>query len=274
MLMDTQVKEQTSELTDTQKEFAKKLFDAYQTHRPLKEADFSNVVTDEESAYAVQRKFTEMKDEEVGGYKVSLTSKQTQDMFDSDSPLYGAQVKSHFMESGVTLHGSELMEPLAEVEMMFTATEDLSASDSPEELMRKTKVAPAVEAPDSRFEDWFPALSKYMVMSDAAVGGYVVYGQEVKTTDLFDSPEELAHVECELFHDGKKLKDGQSSEVLGNPLESLHWLAEKLESQGTPLRAGQRVSSGTFLLPESLRKGDWKATFNKGFGSVFLHVTE
>ena len=33
-------------------------------------------------------------------------------------------------------------------------------------------------------------------------------------------------------------------QVLGNPLNSLHWLAEKLEQQGTPLKAGQRVSSG------------------------------
>lgn len=271
--MDTQ-KQATMELSTKENELAEKLFNAYQNHNALKESDYKGVVTDEDAAYRVQKRLTELKNEEVGGYKVSLTSKQTQDMFDSDSPLYGAQVKSHFVQSPVTLHRAQLMEPLAEVEMLFTAKEDLSSKDSLEDLLRKTKVAPAVEVPDSRFSDWFPSLSKYMVMADAAVGGYVVYGQEVDANRLFDSVDALAKVKCQLFHDGKKLKDGASSEVLGNPLNSLQWLVKKLEDQGQPLRAGQRVSSGTFLLPESLTDGEWKATFDQGLGAVFLNVSK
>ncbi len=260
------------QLSETEETVANQLFDAYTTHKPLTMSDFDGKLTDEDSAYRVQRRLTELKNEAVGGYKVSLTSKQTQDMFDSDSPLYGAQLTSHFEQSPVTVAADQVMDPLAEVEMLFTAKEDLSANDSLEDLMRKTKVAPAVEVPDSRFADWFPSLSKYLVMADAAVGGYVAYGTEVDTDALFESVDDLANVHCELFHDGKKLKDGASSEVLGNPLKSLKWLVEKLESQGMPLKAGQRVSSGTFLLPESLTKGEWKATFDKGLGNVLLHV--
>lgn len=271
--METQ-KQATMALSAKENEFAEKLFHAYQSHQPLKEADWKDVVTDEQTAYRVQKRLTELKEEAVGGYKVSLTSKQTQDMFDSDSPLYGAQVESHFVQSPVTLHRSSLMEPLAEVEMLFTAKEPLSSHDSLEDLLKKTKVAPAVEVPDSRFSDWFPSLSKYMVMADAAVGGFVVYGQEVEASQLFDSVEALANVKCQLFHNGKKLKDGASSEVLGNPLNSLQWLVKKLEDQGQPLQAGQRVSSGTFLLPESLTDGEWKATFDQGLGAVFLNVSK
>lgn len=142
--MDTQ-KQATMELSTRENELAEKLFNAYQSHNALKESDYKGVVTDEDAAYRVQKRLTELKNEEVGGYKVSLTSKQTQDMFDSDSPLYGAQVKSHFVQSPVTLHRAQLMEPLAEVEMLFTAKEDLSSKDSLEDLLRKTKVAPAVE---------------------------------------------------------------------------------------------------------------------------------
>lgn len=259
-------------LSESETKLADALFNAYTTHKPLKEEDFKGVVSDEAASYRVQRRLTELKNEEVGGYKVSLTSKQTQDMFDSDCPLYGAQLKSHFVKSAHTVDANDVMEPLAEVEMMFTAKEDLKSTDSLDDLFHKTQVAAAVEVPDSRFSDWFPSLSKYMVMSDAAVGGYVVYGEEMDTDKLFNSPDDLADVHCELFHDGKKLKDGASSEVLGNPLNSLQWLVKKLEDQGMPLKAGQRVSSGTFLLPESLTKGDWKATFDKGMGAVFLHV--
>ncbi|GAX07288.1 2-keto-4-pentenoate hydratase [Secundilactobacillus silagincola] len=259
-------------LSEKEAKLAQDLFDAYTSHKPLTEADYTGYADSEDAAYRVQRRLTEDKKEEVGGYKVSLTSKQTQDMFDSDSPLYGAQVKSHFVKSPHNVKADEVMDPLAEVEMMFTAKEDLSANDSLEDLFHKTTVAPAVEVPDSRFSDWFPSLSKYMVMADAAVGGYVVFGEENDTDKLFDKPDDLANVTCELFHDGKKLKDGQASEVLGNPLNSLQWLVKKLDEQGMPMKAGQRVSSGTFLLPESLTKGDWKATFDKGMGAVLLHV--
>ncbi|KRL79550.1 Hydratase decarboxylase [Secundilactobacillus paracollinoides DSM 15502 = JCM 11969] len=164
------------QLSETEATVANQLFDAYTTHKSLTMADFDGQLTDEDSAYRVQRQLTALKNETVGGYKVSLTSKQTQDMFDSDSPLYGAQVASHFVQSPVTVDADQVMDPLAEVEMLFTAKEDLSANDSLEDLMRKTKVAPAVEVPDSRFADWFPSLSKYLVMADAAVGGYVAYG--------------------------------------------------------------------------------------------------
>ncbi|WP_288527812.1 2-keto-4-pentenoate hydratase [uncultured Secundilactobacillus sp.] len=255
--------------------FVDDLFNAYQTRKPLVEADYTGLVEDEQTAYEVQRELTAKKNEHVGGYKVSLTSKQTQDMFDSDSPLYGAQVASHFVQSPANLHlNTQLMAPLAEVEMLFTAKERLSSRDSLTDLFHKTKVAAAVEVPDSRFSDWFPSLSKYMVMADAAVGGYVVYGTEMDTDQLFENVDDLANVHCELFHDGQKLKDGASSEVLGNPLNSLKWLVDKLEAQGMPLLAGQRVSSGTFLLPETLTNGNWKATFDKGLGAVFVNVTD
>ncbi len=103
-------------------------------------------------------------------------------MFDSDEPLYGAQVASHFVKSGKRLRmKQDLMAPLAEVELVFRVKSDLSSSDSLAELAAKTTVAPGVEVPDSRFAEWFPSLSKYLVMSDSAIGGYVVYGKELET---------------------------------------------------------------------------------------------
>ncbi len=41
-------------LNTQQKSFAQALFNAYQTKQPLKRADWEGVVTDDETAYAVQ----------------------------------------------------------------------------------------------------------------------------------------------------------------------------------------------------------------------------
>ncbi|PWS20851.1 2-keto-4-pentenoate hydratase, partial [Enterococcus faecium] len=75
---------------------------------------------------------------------------------------------------------------------------------------------------------------------------------ERETAELFASADAVATSKCTLVHDGGTVKTGQASEVLGNPLESLKWLVGKLAEQGKTLTAGQRVSSGTFVLPPHL----------------------
>ncbi|MFT8726602.1 MAG: 2-keto-4-pentenoate hydratase [Liquorilactobacillus ghanensis] len=270
----TQTQTATTKLTANEEKFAQALYQAYTTQKPLTEKDWQATVTDDAAAYNVQARLTELKNETVGGYKVSLTSEQTQKMFASDSPLYGAQVKSHFLASPVKRSLKTLMEPLVEVELEFRAKEDLHSNDSLDDLMKKTTVAAGMEIPDSRFSNWFPKLSKYMVMSDAAVGGLVLYGKEFATNDVFKDVAAAATVKCQLFHNDKKVTEGLSSEVLGNPLKSLHWLVAKLAEQGKVFKAGQMVSSGTFVLPPKLTVGKWSARFDHGLGNVDFEVTD
>ncbi|CAH1851878.1 2-keto-4-pentenoate hydratase [Convivina praedatoris] len=260
-----------TQLTANEEKLAQALYQAYTSQVALDMAEWEDLVHDDETAYRVQARLMDLKGQAVGGYKVSLTSQQTQDMFDSKEPLFGAQVFQHFVASPATLSlKDDLMDPLAEVELVFKAKETLSPSDSLAELAQKTTVAPGIEVPDARFKEWFPSLSKYLVMADAAVGGYVVYGTECDTTDL--SMTNLTEVTTTLYHDGQEVAQGNSAEVLGNPLNSLQWLVKKLASQGKELTAGQRVSSGTFLLPPHLTVGEWRASFDHGFTDVKLTV--
>lgn len=258
----------TTQLTAKQQEFANALYKAYATNQPLSMKDYANVVTDDDAAYAVQKAVMAQKNEPTAGYKVSLTSEETQKMFDSDSPLYGAQVADRFLASPARYSLAKLNEPLVEVELMFTATADLAPTDSLEDLFNKTKVAGALEVPDARFKDWFPDLPKHMVMSDCAVGGLVVYGKELPTNEVFKSVDDVTTVNCTLKLGDKTLDTGKSDAVLGNPLKSLQWLVQKLAEQGTTFKAGQRVSSGTFVLPPKLTAGTWTVEFDHDLGTV------
>lgn len=261
-----------TKLNEQQEAFAQALYNASVSGEPLTETDWKDVVTDDDTAYAVQNRVMELKAVPVGGYKVSLTSKKTQDMFNADSPLYGAQVDRRFLPAPATVRLTDLMEPLVEVELAFRACEDLSATDSLADLLRKTTVAGALEVPDSRFKDWFPSLGKYSVMSDCAVGGLVVYGKEQPSSQVFSDVDEVANVKAELFFNDQKKDEGESSEVLGNPLKSLQWLVQKLESQGKKFKQGQLVSSGTFVLPPALKQGKWLVQFDHDLGEVSLDV--
>lgn len=253
-------------------EFAQMLYNADTKRQALSQSDYVTQLDNESDAYDVQHALMALKAEEIGGYKVSLTSKETQNMFDSTTPLYGAQVVCHFKQAPTTLSTNQVLDPLAEVELMFTAKEDLFPEDSLTDLMNKTLIAPAIEVPDSRFLNWFPSLSKYLVIADAAVGGFIVYGQQVETMDYFKTPDELAAVATVLYHNGKEIKTGNATEVLGNPLLSLQWLVAKLASQNRQLIAGQHISSGTFLLPEHLTTGTWQASFSHHLSDVVLNI--
>lgn len=255
-------------INDEVEVLAQILYKAYKSQEPLEMSKFE--AFDDDSAYRVQRRLMELKVKKLGGYKISLTSEETQKMFNSTEPLYGAQLDERFFRDQADLPFSMFMDPLVEVELVFTAKTDLAADDDFAALMEKTTVAPAVELPDCRFKEWFPTLPKNLVMADAAVGGEVVYGKEHDTTD-FDF-EELAEVSTQLFHDGEQVAEGKSSEVLGNPLKSLHWLTEKLAETDQVVQQGQHVSTGTFLLPVPLKPGKWEAKFDHELGNVAFTV--
>lgn len=263
------------ELNARQQELVEALYATYAgnvagTNAPLAMADWEGVVTDDDTAYAVQDAVMAKKGQPAAGYKVSLTSEETQRMFDSTCPLYGAQIAERIVAAPCTVELAHLNEPLVEVELCFAAKEDLSADDTPEQLLAKCTVAGDMEIPDARFAQWFPSLSKYLVMSDCAVGGYIVYGTPVDGSEL--TVEGMAGYHAKCFHDGELVKEGDSSEILGNPVMSLKWLVEKLAAQGKAFTAGMRASVGTVFVPPHLCAGTWRVEWDGPFGSFEVTV--
>lgn len=243
---------------------AEQLFNAYRTNTPLEKGKFDFKTTEE--AYKVQDEVLALKEqdgEKLQGYKISLTSKETQDLFNSDSPLFG-QMTDVTVKKAVNL--SDYNEPLLEAELVFLVQEDVNADDSDEEVMAKCLVAPGIEVPDGRYEDWFPKTTFYEVIADGAVNGAVVYSEAKQY-----SYEDLADVEGVLYLNGEEVKRGNSTEVLGHPVNAVKWLAKALEERGEKLKAGRFVSSGTFILPEKLQAGSYKVTYSN-VGEVTLEV--
>jgi 2-keto-4-pentenoate hydratase len=75
-----------------------------------------------------------------------------------------------------------------------------------------------------------------------------------------------------LEHNGMCIGEGHSTVVMGNPVLSVKWLAEKLSQHGKTIRKGMLVSSGTFIPPVKLEEGLFTAAFSTG-QKVSVHVT-
>ena len=216
-----------------------------------------------EAAYEIQNEILNLQNESAKGYKISMTSPETQSLFDSSEPVFGPFTEKQII-SEMSL--SDYNIPLAELELVFYVNEALSVADDAESILSKCTVAPALELPDGRYDDWFPNISKYEVVADCAVAGAIVIG-EAKSA----SYDELDNITGTLNFNGEEIKEGQSSEVMGHPVNAMKWLIDKLGSQGKQLEAGQFVSSGTFILPVKLETGKYEGVF-EGFGQVEIEI--
>ena len=250
------------------KELALMLYNAYRHNQPIGK-DQIPAFLEKDKAYAVQQAVTEKKvtddHEELVAYKISLTSKGTQDLFNSDSPLYGAMTASALSDETIQL--SSMSSPLIEIEVVFVVKEDLSAADDIDDLIEKTAVAPGIEVPDSRFEDWFPNITLGQVIADSAVAGKIVVGKAIDDYTY----DQLKEIKGTLTLEGEEIANGPSSEVLGHPLNALKWLVDELNKFDLSLKKGMYVSSGTFILPKPLERGHYEASF-ENLGSVKLEV--
>ena len=58
-----------------------------------------------------------------------------------------------------------------------------------------------------------------------------------------------------VINDGAAAK-GKGANVLGDPRVALTWLANELSGLGITLRAGQTVTTGTCMVPLTVKPGD------------------
>ncbi len=246
------------------------LLDTYKKKSPLSCIETAGFST-EAAFYEVQNEFIQRKiegtHEDIKGYKISLTNKGLQEIFHTDSPIYGTLTDNTVVNS--VIHKKELFAPLLETELMFMVTEDISSFADVSEIIEKTLIAPGLEIPDSRIKDWFPKLSIGELIMDNAVTGKVVVGEPIK----IDSKSTLEDISVTLYHNDKQVVSGQSNFVLDNPINAVEWLNNKLSTQGSVLRKGMIISSGTFISPIPLELGTYRAVFAH-FGEVKLDVEE
>ncbi|GAA0590620.1 2-keto-4-pentenoate hydratase [Virgibacillus siamensis] len=247
---------------------AETLFHAHNIQKPLSKEDISKDISIVD-AYEVQHQLTEMKtlrnQDKLAGYKISLTSEETQRLFDSTTPLYGALTQSSVSNGTIKL--DDMLSPLIEVELMFIANEELSTADSHESILQKMSVAPGLEIPDSRFTDWFPKTSMGQVIADSAVAGKITVGESVNGLTY----EQLGSINAKLTLNGEPLAEGPATEVLGNPVHAVAWLVKELAKSGRTIEKGMIISAGTFILPKKLEKGTYRVKFDK-VGEVSLNV--
>jgi 2-keto-4-pentenoate hydratase len=220
---------------------------------------------DIEDAYAVGQMVTDLKiasGRVVKGHKVGLTSKAMRDATGATEPDYGTLFDNWFLDEGTQVSASIMNRPLVEVELVFVLKENLGGpSVNAVDVIRATDfVVPAVEVVDTRYSKrGKPGVIDSI--SDAASCGFImVGGNPVSLNDI-----DVRHVGGALYKNGDVVESGTAAAVMGNPINSVAWLARKLSEFGVEMQAGHSILSGSFIRIHPINAGE---TFVADFGPL------
>jgi len=115
-----------------------------------------------------------------------------------------------------------------------------------------------------------PVHQMALVVADNGQQRSVIVGAPVRLAPNVD----LAQITARVWLDGQDVATGLGSAVLGNPLNSIEWLAQKLGEYGRRLRPGDIVMTGSFVRQFPLHPGDAAMAEFSGIGRVEVGVAK
>ncbi len=216
---------------------------------------------DRAEGYAIQAELARLSGQAVAGWKIAATSLAGQAHIGVDGPLAGRLLANR------TLHATETNAPIAvslqgnrmrvaEAEFAFRFGRALPKR--PEEyrldevLSAVATLHPAIEIPDSRYED-FVGVGAPQLIADNACACWFVLGHAT-TADWRHI--NLAEHAVTAYCNGSEAATGSGTNVLGDPRWALTWIANELSCYGDGLRVGDIVTTGTCIKPVAITEGD------------------
>lgn len=201
--------------------------------------------------------------EKQAGWKVGVTAKAMQQQMGVHQPVFGVLFENGHRDSGVKLNFAALIEPSVENELCITMGKTLRGPGITVEQTRAViaSVAPALEIVERRgvFSD-LP-----LAMADNAQQKHFVTAQEMAYEQ---ATMRLSEASVEVFLNGLTQEMASGAEVMGDPVASVTWLANKLAEFDLALEAGMRVMSGSFTKQYRIKHGDRIESRFIPFGTV------
>ncbi|MGD9942451.1 MAG: 2-keto-4-pentenoate hydratase [Burkholderiaceae bacterium] len=247
-----------SSLSSADSALVDRLVDAYSTHSQIGPDDW-HVPADLQRAHRIQDAFAARLGRRRIGWKAAATNAPAQARRGVAEPLYGQLFADALFEQPIEIDAARFIDPHLEIEFAFRFGRAPVAAqprfDAAEIADAIDSLALAVELVDSRCAEWRNCDAASLVADNLAPGATLL---GPSFTDWRSLPR--TDVVTTLHVDGQQIAAGSGAEVLGDPLQAVVWLADRLRSDGRAIEAGQWVLSGTTCPVVRLSRGATQMT--------------
>ena len=205
----------------------------------------------------------------VAGYKIGLTTPIMQKLCGVDEPCYGAIFATEVRHIRAELATGNYCRLGIETEIAVRLGDDLpQGGDFDRCAAAVESCAAAIEVLEDLRHDYKRLTAAAMVAGNVWNAG-VVLGAPVTDWRRLD----LARATARLAINGREIGSGQGGDVMGNPLNALAWLANKLAADGRPLKRGMVVMTGSMVPIQFPSPGERAIVTVDGLGTAELAAT-
>jgi 2-keto-4-pentenoate hydratase len=222
-------------------------------------------------AYTVQDRLREAlvaRGERVAGWKAGFTNKAGQEAWQVAEPVCAFLLASGVLSSGGEIAAARFVKPGVEAEVAFVLKHELAGPGvtAPRALQAVEGAVPALELIDFRHSG--KAVGTDAVADGVYAKAIVLGGALTPVTGIDLALEGVVYEQS-----GAVIATSTAYEVMGNPLNSLAWIANHLGGRGLGLRAGDVVMTGSVSKILTVKAGDTvRATFTR-LGSVSVRFS-
>ena len=228
--------------------------------------------TNPAEAYDIQSRMIDAISDLPVGWKVGASNENAMKRFGFSEPFYGRLLDGCMHQSPAALGADMFSRRGLETEFAFRLTSDLPAYAAPFDraavVAAASELIPAIEIIDSRFSAW-PEVSPFSFIADNGTHGRFVMGQPHSDWSGHDLAGQAARISV----NDQLINEGHGSDVLGDPVNALVWLANRLPTDGKYLKAGDVITTGTAAGVAWCYAGDTATADFGPFGSVAVSFT-
>jgi 2-keto-4-pentenoate hydratase len=206
--------------------------------------------------YAIQARLDRRTERPRFGWKIAATSQAGQTHLAVDGPLAGRLLAERVFEAGREIPFGHNHMKVIEAEFAFRMGRDLPPRPAPyrvdEVMAAVATLHPAIEIPDSRFDD-FAKVGAAQLIADNACAHYFTLGPAAPAT--WRQMNLVEHRVRGEVASGEG-REGRGANVLGDPRVALTWLVNELSGLGVTLRQTEVVTTGTCIIPLPVKARD------------------
>ncbi len=234
---------------------------------PVEQISKNDKITLDE-AYAIQKNSIATRlerGERLSGIKLGFTSKAKMEQMGVHDLIWGRLTDGMEIKNGGDLILNNFIHPRVEPEIAYLLEKDIAEPISEDNVLDYvSNVAAAIEIIDSRYKNFKFSLED-VIADNCSSSGYVI-------GDWKDFSIDVSNLQMKLQVDDKVVQSGNSSAILGNPLNSLLEAFRLANQYGVHLKKGMVILAGAATPAVFVKENNFVAVEVENLGRVSLNV--